>query len=109
MDQSDHRRSSSEELIELEVCEIKSICFDRAPTGCRFKRKAYRLLLVRSYLVWCADVILHWRQHMVRFVDDESKSKRGGQGMDVSQWPTFSYSNVPRQRNGKDCGEKAQR
>lgn len=44
---------------------------------------------------------------MARFVDDESKNKRGGRGMDVSSWPRFNYGNVPRQRNGHDCGEPA--
>ena len=27
--------------------------------------------------------------------------------MDVSSWPRFNYGNVPRQRNGHDCGEPA--
>jgi len=45
---------------------------------------------------------------MARFVDDESKSKRGGQGMDISDWPRFTYANVPRQLNLVDCGEYSQ-
>ncbi|CAM9211205.1 unnamed protein product, partial [Hapterophycus canaliculatus] len=43
-------------------------------------------------------------QYMARFVDDESKAKRGGQPMDISDWPRFNYADVPRQRNGIDCG-----
>lgn len=42
---------------------------------------------------------------MARFVDDESKAKRDGKGMDISSWPRFNYVNVPRQTNGIDCGE----
>lgn len=57
-----------------------------------------------------SDVLLlgvYRKKYMARFVDDESKNKRGGQGMDVSNWPRFNYGNVPRQRNGLDCGEPA--
>lgn len=42
---------------------------------------------------------------MTRFVDDESKSKRGGREMDISAWPRFNYANLPHQDNGFDCGE----
>lgn len=42
---------------------------------------------------------------MTRFVNDESKSKRGGIEMDISEWPRFNYVDVPRQRNTIDCGE----
>lgn len=44
-------------------------------------------------------------QYMSRFVDDESKTKRGGKEMDISEWPRFNYDNVPHQRNLIDCGE----
>lgn len=44
---------------------------------------------------------------MARFVDDESRNKRGGQEMDISHWPRFNYQNVPHQRNGIDCGKMA--
>lgn len=44
-------------------------------------------------------------QYMARFVDDESKSKRGGLEMDISGWPRFNYADVPHQRNTIDCGE----
>ncbi|CAB1102982.1 unnamed protein product [Ectocarpus sp. CCAP 1310/34] len=43
-------------------------------------------------------------EYMARFVDDESRNKRGGQEMDISHWPRFNYQNVPHQRNGIDCG-----
>eukprot|EP00752_Nemacystus_decipiens_P018302 g16418.t1 len=43
-------------------------------------------------------------EYMARFVNDESKSKRGGQEMDISDWPTFNYANLPRQNNCVDCG-----
>ena len=53
------------------------------------------------------DLRVYRKQYMARFVDDESKNKRGGKGMDVSGWPRFNYGNVPRQHNGLDCGEPA--
>ncbi|CAN0373349.1 unnamed protein product, partial [Scytosiphon promiscuus] len=43
-------------------------------------------------------------EYMARFVDDESKAKRSGQPMDISDWPRINYVDVPRQKNGIDCG-----
>lgn len=60
------------------------------------------MLLLFFALSWCSPLPA---QYMARFVDDESKSKRGGRGMDVSHWPSFNHANVPRQRNGLDCGK----
>ena len=62
-----------------------------------FRSRRALILLLRVYR----------KKYMARFVDDESKNKRGGQGMDVSSWPRFNYGNVPRQHNGLDCGEPA--
>ena len=47
-----------------------------------------------------------WRdaQYMIRFVDDESKAKRGGLGMDISHWPRVNVAQRPMQQNGFDCG-----
>lgn len=49
-------------------------------------------------------LLLFLVQLLMRFVDDESRAKRG-QGMDISVWPLKNYKNIPQQLNGVDCGK----
>lgn len=57
-----------------------------------------------SLVMIVSFIIFYTTQYMVRFVDDESKSKRGGQGMEISHWPRVNVPDRPMQQNGFDCG-----